>query len=135
LADVNKIELAYLAGFFDGKGSVGIYTRKYSVNITNCDPRVLQEFQKHWGGKIHTMKWYEFTRQDKYVWQLYGHNSRSFLEAILPYVISKKTQIEIYLATLDVAGKGHQGKKYTRSESKIISANALELKRLKKEVG
>lgn len=132
---INKTELAYLAGFFDGEGSVGIYTQKYSVNITNCDPRVLQQFQKHWGGKIHTIKWYDLTRQDKYVWQLYGHNSRRFLEAILPYVISKKSQIEIYLATLDIVGKGGEGKKYTSVESKIISINTKELKRLKKEVG
>ena len=133
MADVEPTELAYLAGFFDGEGSVGIYTRKYTANVTNCDPRILLRYQTLWGGSIHKAKRREFTVKDKYQWQMYGQKSRLFLEAVLPYVITKKVQIEIYLATLKIIPK-RNGEKRLPGVGKIVSLNADRLKQLKREV-
>ena len=119
MADVTDTELAYMAGFFDGEG---------------CDPRVLRLFQSRWGGKIHTTKWYELSRQEKYVWQLYGANSRTFLESILPYLISKKSQVDIFLATLDIIPT-RRGEKRGPGVADIVNRNADLLRQLKRKVG
>lgn len=52
---LNKQELAWAAGFFDGEGHIGFYSsshqsRKLLVNVAQKDRRPLERFQKAVGG-------------------------------------------------------------------------------------
>ena len=130
---IEKTDLAYFAGFFDGEGHIGIYPKKYLATIGNTDKLPLERAKELWGGSI--------TYQDRglnqriWRWSVYGANSRKFLEDILPYVLNKKAQIEVYLRVLDVIPKGAQGRKgYDSKVREIINAGASKLRLLKWEV-
>lgn len=130
---MDEMELAYFAGFFDGEGHVGIYTRRYAMIVTNADPRPLRRLEEVWGGRVLLKPRDPIGHQDIYQWAAYGHKSRPFLEAILPYTKVKRTQIEVYLSALDVAPIG-RGKRYKPGAKDKIDECAARLRLLKREV-
>ena len=135
MADIKNItELAYFAGFFDGEGCVAIYKKKYVVSLTNTDVRPLKKVQEMWGGFINVQKKENrrFAIQDIFRWQVYGHNARPFLEAIRPFVLVKREQIDIYLSVLDVLPKKANGKRgHSGNLWNLINVGALKLRELK----
>ncbi len=42
---INREELAWAAGFFDGEGHVGLASRGLRASLTQCDPRPLHRFR------------------------------------------------------------------------------------------
>lgn len=133
MADSNELELAYFAGFFDGEGCVGAYPRRYVVSLTNTDPRPLIRARELWGGFIskQTKESRQFAIQDLWRWQIYGHKSRPFLEAIRPYSKLKCEQIDTYLSILEVLPYGH-GQRRPTGATKIIELGAARLRFLKR---
>lgn len=108
---MNKLsepEKAYLAGIFDGEGSVWAYAepgteRRYlRTAITNTDLELLNYVSNKTGlGKTAqntlTKRYVNLTPKDKrdrwkpcYYWYIDGGLSLDFLEAIFPYLISKR---------------------------------------------
>jgi hypothetical protein len=133
MADTN--ENIYFAGFFDGEGSVAIYSRKYVVSLTNTDIRPLRRAQELWGGAIALQKrgGKQVGVQDIHRWQIYGHGSRSFLEAIQPFTMIKSDQIAAYIAALDVLPKVTHGSAGHGQETwKVINDSAQKLRSLKR---
>lgn len=131
MPDKNQLELAYFAGFFDGEGCVAIYKAKNVVVIANTDVRPLQRAQELWGGHLDCQERGEKGIQDLWRWQLYGHNSREFLEDILPFSRLKKEQIEVYLNALDHMPNG-RGQRRPAGSSEVIEAAAVRLRLLKR---
>lgn len=131
MADVqfDAFDLAYFAGFFDGEGCVAVYRQKYVVSLTNCDVRPLLQAQALWGGFIASQ---EQGRRRVFRWQIYGQKSRSFLEAIRPFVRLKGEQIDAYLAILLVLPNG-RGQRYAPGAAVRIRAGADRLRLLKRE--
>ena len=96
-----KITLQYIAGFFDGEGCIGIYSKAYrkgtfhlSTQLTQNktkESKLLMNFlAKKFGGNISEQ--ITLSKDIKYNWQLGSDNAVNFLEAILPYLILKKSQ-------------------------------------------
>src|SRR5438093_8952343 len=91
----------YAAGFFDGEGCVNITMAGHirqavlRVTIVNTDPAILQEFAITYDGKLLRPRSYN-TR-----WKLFravewrSKRAIAFLEAIYPYVIVKRKQVEL----------------------------------------
>lgn len=129
----DTIKLAYIAGFFDGEGSVGSYNRRHLVTISNTDIRPLQECSKLWGGKISVVlkSKVKNAHMDIYNWKLYGHNAKQFLEDILPFSIVKADQIKVFLSILEVLPK-NKGEKRKEGVSDFIDNQAQKLRLLKK---
>lgn len=115
---LNTLDLSYIAGFFDGEGSVVLYRRKSGwakrldyallVHITNTNRGVLDWVASVVGGCVYLEKSLDPTRRRPvYRWQA-TKNPAGFLRLIRPYVRLKKPQIDIALAfqeTREVVGQ------------------------------
>ncbi len=93
----------YLAGFFDGEGSCGIYLgsqggyRSYyaKVSIGQNGRTVLEAIQEKYHGMIHL----NGPRGSR--WQVDCQNATRFLRDIQPYVIEKRRIVELVLSFMD----------------------------------
>ncbi len=109
-----ETEFAYLAGFFDGEGSVMVDARKvYSagrpnrnhhqsptvvVKVGNTDPKPLLRFQKVFGGRVYREPDVRALRNKPiYSYRAYENMSRVILERLLPHLTTKRPQAELAL--------------------------------------
>jgi hypothetical protein len=93
-------DLSYLAGFFDGEGSIVIrandHTIYLQVNVTQTDPRPLQLYVDLFGGRVSKMHDKSYWKKS-YIWQISSHKAAAALEKMLPYLTVKKAQAELAL--------------------------------------
>jgi hypothetical protein len=96
---------AYLAGFFDGEGSVGIYlcgTSAWHLRVqisqanTEEATRLLGSLRAEYGGSISVVN--KALDRRGLLWQTSGPRAAAFLEVIRPYSILKADQIDVALA-------------------------------------
>lgn len=108
----------YAAGLFDGEGCVEVYegpqTRgrgirlNMTLSIGMTDVRPLREMQAHFGGALTTKK----PRPDKprwaqaWRWSVSGEEAERFAMLVLPYSITKKEQLELYMELRDTCQRG-----------------------------
>lgn len=108
----------YMAGFFDGEGSIGIgkaksrvgglngYRYRVTVSIVNTNLKVIELFKKHFAIEYMNTKTRfreltkDGTRRKKtaYAIQVFHGHAKRILEEMLPYLIIKKKQAEIAIA-------------------------------------
>jgi len=113
------LSLQYVAGFFDGEGNISLggsnkkAIRKNSlgrtriidhimwvrrVSIANTKLTILQQIQKQFGGTIYkhghkpSLDWEQGWR-----WNVHGGQSTRFLKKILPYLVIKRPQADVFL--------------------------------------
>ena len=103
------IELAYIAGFVDGEGCIGIYKRNYpnkpnwapryytQVFIVNTDKNILKWIETFFVGTMHKKKKYNIKHRQGFVFYIRGNETPLFLKAILPYLKIKKEQAKLVL--------------------------------------
>lgn len=99
---MTDVERAYIAGFFDGEGLVGVYRHKNKfaknglahevrVSMTQKKREVLDWIASRLGGNI---RW----GKDVWIWELHGNKQCPlFLRLIVKYTIVKRDQIEMAL--------------------------------------
>ncbi len=99
---ISEIELSYLAGFFDGEGTVNISRPKSSrmphtlyVSIANTDLEVIKKLPSIFGGSTYMKKRVESHHRPLMVWSAPALSGQGFLKAVLPYLKIKKRQAEI----------------------------------------
>lgn len=132
LIEPTKIDCAYVAGFFDGEGTVNIarITRhdlrgpSYTLNVicgqASVDP--LSFIQARWGGSIHYRD-LASPRRGHYVWSSHANAAAKFLIEILPSLIVKRERA--MLAINFQAIKSGQGKRRLRQEQSIFYAKCF----------
>ena len=117
---VTEIEKAYIAGLFDGEGSVcvarsstpgekhprgvaGVLYEKHQLAITivNTSVKALEKVHRLYNGRIYQQSRVK-SRKQTYVWRINGHKARRFLEDMQRYVIIKAEQVELALNFLDL---------------------------------
>jgi hypothetical protein len=83
---------AYLGGFIDGEGSIGIIGGSIALRVSNTNLAILQELQSIWGGTIcdHT-KPTDVVRQC-WQWVTYGQVAADALEDLFPHLREKRMQ-------------------------------------------
>jgi len=104
---LSDIDLAYIAGFFDGEGCIslgrkkdGSYRRHYTyqlvVTVSNTKPEILEFLHRHFGGHFRKIK-NPSTKNGKtvYVWALLCRKALNFIKTIYPYLKLKKRQAEL----------------------------------------
>lgn len=137
------MEIAYLAGLFDGegciqiarcnKGSIG-FTYSLSVKINLQYTKTLQEIHDKFGGSICTTP-----RQDKCnQWTCCGINANDILKLLLPHLREKKKQAELAIEYIETFGCGRQQcgrgiNKRTEIEKQLQELYYLRMRMLKKE--
>ena len=99
---MRKQDRAYLAGLFDGEGSINIQWDvrhdkpypKIRVRLSMCDLRTIEFIKKIVGGCVSKKK-----RQKKcqpaWEWAIIANQAEQFLKQIFPYSITKKKHIKI----------------------------------------
>jgi hypothetical protein len=116
LANVPPTTLAWIAGFFDGEGSVGLYHHKrpgnrygryiLQITVTNTVQRSVELIQETFRGTVYSRPPVE-GRQRVYQWFASGKIGERFLEAISPYLVIKAPQVALVLeARYLLRGKG-----------------------------
>ena len=118
---MSKLELAYLAGFFDGEGCISCSpsvnnrgdkhpgaTYQLIVCIAQNDGNALVPFAKRWGGKI-GKRTRGVNNDDCCLWSVGGHRALACLTDLHPYLRAKKAEASIALKWpfAKSVGRGH----------------------------
>lgn len=107
-------KLAYIAGLIDGEGCIDIARRDgrldkgrnnrgirhvLRVHISNTDVRILKWLVDTLGGSIHWVK-PNPTKRHRLMgnWACAGRNVELLLQAVAPYIVGKRDQVDIALA-------------------------------------
>jgi hypothetical protein len=99
--------LGYIAGIFDGEGSISILRRKSCSSwnwshsemliVSNTNEELIAWFLRNIGGVIDTIRRSNARHKTSYSWRINGRNVERFLVPILPYLVVKKARAEIAL--------------------------------------
>lgn len=142
---MTELELAYLAGFFDGEGCIGIYqngnTKGYflSVQITQNDSAtsrpMLEQLRDLWGGSI-SGRTHQSTGNRRLGYTLTGDRAAVLLDALLPYLVGKREQALVAVAwqrNRSSVTRDARGRVVPRSDDeRAYDASAAEVVRLLK---
>jgi len=140
----NELPYAYVAGFFDGEGSIGANLNKarhppsirLRIIIVNTNLEILIKIKKIFKGEIYKRKKYIEHYKDKWDWEITNRDDmKFFLEKILPYSTVKRQQIEYGLKFLEltIISKTGRGHIVPEEEQKIRQFFSDKLKELKDE--
>lgn len=100
------MELPYVAGLFDGEGSVTITkpstkSDRYRVivQIAMTHKPTIEAVQAAFGGRIQPVKQsvYNSNARDRYDWRLSGQAALDFLNSIRPWLITKAAAADVAL--------------------------------------
>lgn len=112
---MDNLTLQYIAGFFDGEGSIGIYRQsnggslsyglrtQLTQNVSPASTKLIEELKNRFGGSMSTQHTFRVGVDEsqklniKYNWQLSSRNAVNFLTVILPFLVLKKEQAQIAL--------------------------------------
>ena len=101
------ISTEYVAGFFDGEGTVGIYLQKskyavLTVGISNTNKHILELIKVKYGGNIYERKIADKGRKRVFQWKLGTIASMfAFLLDIASYVVVKKDAVDLALEYIE----------------------------------
>jgi hypothetical protein len=104
-----RISVEWLAGFFDGEGSVSVQISysayaTVSVTLTQKDAKILALVMlKYNAGNVKSYKGANGATCHR--WRVRGKSAEQFLTEIAPYTIVKRRQIEKALELLKFVGK------------------------------
>lgn len=108
---MDNIELAYIAGFFDGEGCIYVvkmvgnknpgYSLKLEINQRLDNDSILYYIQSKFGGNIHHKR-PSFNSNRHTRWSIHGDLAIAVLKQLLPYLKIKKLQAEVAISYNDV---------------------------------
>jgi len=111
--DVPITELAWIAGLFEGEGTVGItgggkrpYTRMF-VSLTSTDYEIVKAFVDRWSGQL-WIKQATGNARRHWTWRLSCKKAEAYLIQIRPYIRTKRVREKCDLA-LKVQSTRRQG--------------------------
>ncbi len=117
--DYMEPSLEYLAGFFDGEGSINIARfrqgtkeklyLKLVCSVTNTYFPILPCFKERWDGGIAELKKEKSFHKDKWIWSVGSMKAEIFLRDVYPYLTVKKREAGIALAYRDYMSP-HRGR-------------------------
>ncbi len=103
----SKLDIAYLAGLFDGEGCIFIsinqepkYKHSYyslMVHLSNTDPYLINWIGDTFGGRIARSKPGTGGKRKVWIWWTRSQKAGRILKLITPYLKCKKAQAEIAL--------------------------------------
>lgn len=100
---MDQLEVAWIAGFFDGEGCVYISTPRSRsfVTIAQKDPTTLQFVQSYFGGRIYGE---QGPMRNSHILRLRSEEAVTFLLAVRPHLRVKGSKadqfVELYAETL-----------------------------------
>lgn len=142
------VSAEYLAGFFDGEGSVMLcqtgrmmpdgFRNSWTLKcaIPQVDVNVLAAIKADWGGTIALSSKAKHSTNQRQVYRLqwFGDDAVEMLKSIYPHLILKKDRAELAFQfdKLKKAGGIGSGRKRTQSERGQLHSMRMEMKGLNK---
>lgn len=92
-------ELAYMAGFFDGEGSLGVWKTGrgygyFSMQLTNTNRELVDLFFDRFGGSVTTrspnIPSNKLSKKTQYIWKAYSEKAWDAYYALEPYLREKR---------------------------------------------
>ena len=127
--------LAYLAGLFDGEGTISLgrggSTMSLRVAVEMTERAPIEDFANAFGGIVHELSKRDSARYAIYRWDLVGAKAKPPLEALEPYLRVKKHQAQVGLEFLRWRGEGHSGVQSTPEQQAKLEYYHSLLKTLK----
>lgn len=122
--DIPRIKLAYLAGIIDGEGCINIHRRRdenfsYQLSITSIDVVLLEWVQGLVGGYIYGPSKGRNNKQYFYTWHANGLLGKRILEALMPYLITKKEPASMFIEAVTIAKGTTTQKRFAHIKEKI----------------
>ena len=88
----SSLHPAYVAGFVDADGYLGLQGMALKVQVAQKHPEILLALGSQYGGSV------KRRRDQTHCWSVYGRSARAFLCVIKPFLYEKAKQAEILLA-------------------------------------
>jgi intein/homing endonuclease len=93
-----EAERAYIAGLFDGEGTIGIYKTRHNprlrIRIGMVDKVTLEWVRQRMGGTIKLVRKEEGKRRAVWFWGLYADaEMKDFIDAIVQFSITKQNEL------------------------------------------
>lgn len=142
MSDLLEVEKAYLAGFFDGEGTVAVYQSAapskhgprpiwiFQVQIANTSLRSLERVVSLVGGTISRKSQGKPNWRQGYVWRICGNGAAEFMRAVRPYTVIKSVEIDEALRFRSLGkSRGHLQTPLELAEKLGIVTRIKELKR------
>lgn len=85
-------ELAYMAGFFDGEGSLGVWGRKhryFAMSLPNSNREILDLFHTRFGGSVSRKVASALSKKEMWCWKIQGDAAWEAYYALRPYLREK----------------------------------------------
>jgi len=130
LDDLLKIktdDIVYMAGFFDGEGSICIITGTHNlqVQLSNTDQKIMEWIAETFGGHARAKKKYKSQHRKAWVWQL---NSGAAMEFLI--VIGGRLKIKHRQAKLAIQFQMEKAHFMGDGRKEKISESEFELREL-----
>ncbi|HEA67191.1 MAG TPA: hypothetical protein ENI07_10280 [Desulfobacterales bacterium] len=139
---LERLDLAWMAGFFDGEGSISlsVHTQpknriQVQIQITNSIKATLEPFSKYFSGNIN--KHYRKNPKElpQYKWSLQSaKKSYEFLNRFMPYFRAKADVAELAIKALEIQlnHKPRKGFGYTDDQIEFFKETKQNIIRLNK---
>lgn len=127
------MNIAYLAGFFDGEGCMWLAMRRASrpslmVAVVNTDRKPLREFKRRWGGSIHPIVDHRPRHKPRIVWRwaVSGASARRLVVALRRHLVIKAPQATLWLrAYAEICSRAKGDRKRGRERWFAASLSAM----------
>lgn len=137
---------AYLAGLFDGEGSVNIFKQSnrkdmnypayfVEISIGNTHKGVLQWILEHFGGRLtDNAEQYSHRNQRTWRWRASSDEAYKTLVLMLPYLIIKKEQAQLAIEFRErqVAFKAYSHNPLTAEETEWRESQKIKLSTMRR---
>ena len=114
----DQVGLAYLAGVLDSDGCIRISSNKVVhaqypthfavVVVTNTNESLMSWLQAEVGGNVHSTTPRNANWKVRYDWRISGVNALDLIEAVLPYLVVKRTQAGVVLKMRQLVSSGNR---------------------------
>ena len=143
---MKKLDLAYIAGLFDGEGSLTIFSflrngRKFhtlSISIANQDKQVISWVRDLFGGSVHdcmSAASKKGTGNPCWMWTTGSQVAKRFLLAVGPYTKIKKARVELAIQFQNTKSRGRRSQLIPASLIEKRDWYQSEIRRLNRTVG
>jgi hypothetical protein len=119
---INEHKIIWIAGLFEGEGTISILKNKVRLAIQMTDYDVIKFVYDNFGGNVHAPKKQKSYHKKSWIWYLSKQKEvKDFLNDIIPYLFSRRKQRAIQ--ALSVIDK--QFKERSLKKEKIIKLREL----------
>jgi len=107
MVDLSEADKGWIAGVFDGEGTVGAYMHKgdnsvrLNLSVDNIDPRMCLKLYHLLGGTLNEYRVNSPNYQQVYRWRTGGRRAGKILTQILPYLVIKREQAALAIQIAD----------------------------------